>query len=94
MKEFGPLYSSLSPLVRNTDISVFETETDPKEEPQLNPYMIPSQISDLQTPSDGMHQALFTIEHSKRFIKEVNGNFVLYYACKKLLIFTVCFNIT
>lgn len=72
MKEFGPLYSTLSLLVRNTDISVFETETDPKEEPQLNPYMIPSQISDLQTPSDGMHQALFTIEHSKRFIKEVS----------------------
>ena len=73
MKEFGPLYSTLSLLVRNTDISVFETETDPREEPQLNPYMIPSQISDLQTPSDGMHQALFTIEHSKRFIKEVSA---------------------
>ena len=72
MKEFGPLYSTLSLLVRNTDISVFETETDPKEEPQLNPYMIPSQISDLQTPSEGMHQALFNIEHSKRFIKEVS----------------------
>ena len=71
MKEFGPLYSTISLLVRNTDISVFETETDPKEEPQLNPYMIPSQISDLQVPSDGMHQALFTIEHSKRFIREV-----------------------
>ena len=72
MKEFGPLYSTISLLVRNTDISVFETETDPKEEPQLNPYMIPSQISDLQVPSDGMHQALFTIEHSKRFIREVH----------------------
>ena len=94
MKEFGPLYSTLSLLVRNTDISVFETETDPKEEPQLNPYMIPSQISDLQTPSDGMHQALFTIEHSKRFIKEVSGAFALYYVCKKLFILTVCFNIT
>jgi hypothetical protein len=73
VKEFGPLYSTLSLLVRNTDISVFETETDPKEEPQLNPYMIPSQISDLQTPSEEMHQALFNIEHSKRFIKEVSG---------------------
>ena len=72
MKEFGPLYSTLSLLVRNTDISVFETETDPKEEPQLNPYMISSQIGDLQTPSEGMHQALFNIEHSKRFIKEVS----------------------
>ena len=53
---------------------MFETETDPKEEPQLNPYMIPSQISDLQVPSDGMHQALFTIEHSKRFISEVGSD--------------------
>lgn len=71
VKEFGPLYSTIYLLVLNTDISIFETETDPKEEPQFNPYMIPSKISDLQVPSDGMHQALFTIDHSKRFIREV-----------------------
>ena len=71
MKEFGPLYSTISLLVLNTDISAFETETDPKEEPQLNPYMIPSKTDDLQVASDGMHQALFVIDHSKRFIKEV-----------------------
>ena len=71
MKEFGPLHGTLSLLVRNTDIAMFESETDAADEPQINPYTIPSNPSDLRPPSDGMHQALFTIEHSKRFIREV-----------------------
>ena len=71
MKEFGPLHGTLSLLVRNSDISMFESETGSGEEPQINPYMIPSNTADLQSPSDGMHQALFTIEYSKRFIHEV-----------------------
>lgn len=73
MKEFGPLHGTLSLLVRNTDFSAFETETEAGEEPQENPYKIPCNMGDLQPPSDGMHQALFTIEHSKRFIHEVGG---------------------
>ena len=71
MKEFGPLHGTLSLQVRNTDISIFESEIDAGEEPQVNPYMIPTNPADLQPPSDGMHQALFTIEHSMRFIREV-----------------------
>ncbi len=73
VKEFGPLHGTLSLLVRNTDISIFESETDSGEAPQSNPYMIPSNASDLQPSSDGMHQALFTIECSKRFIHEVKS---------------------
>ena len=52
---------------------MFESESEHSEEPQFNPYMLPSHGNDLLPPSDGMHQALFTIEHSKRFIKEVGG---------------------
>ncbi len=81
MKEFGPLHGTLSLLVRNTDISMFESETDPSEEPQTNPYMIPSNADDLQRPSDGMHQALFTIERSKRFIREVNDLLITSVMC-------------
>ena len=74
MKEFGPLHGTLSLLVRNTDISMFEHDSGTEEEAggKVNPYMIPCQPSDLLPPSDGMHQALFTIEHSKRFIREVS----------------------
>ena len=71
MKEFGPLHGTLSLLVRHSDISMFESEAEPTDSPKINPYMLPSQRGDLQPPSDGMHQALFTIDHSKRFIKEV-----------------------
>ena len=70
VKEFGPLHCTLSLLVRNTDISMFESESDADDE-QVNPYMIPAKFSELHPPSDGMHQALFTIECSKRFIREV-----------------------
>ena len=71
MREFGPLHRTISVLVRNSDFSIFESETDSNEEEQLNPYMIPAKISELRPPSDGMHQALFTIDCSKRFIREV-----------------------
>lgn len=71
VKEFGPLHGAVSLLVRNTDISMFESETECADMSVMNPYMLPSQRGDLQPPSDGMHQALFTIDHSKRFIKEV-----------------------
>lgn len=93
VKEFGPLHGTLSLLVRNTDISMFESETDPAEEPQTNPYMIPSNAEDLQRPSDGMHQALFTIECSKRFIREVRQGFsesVTCPSCDCHMIPTVC----
>ena len=72
MKEFGPLHCTLSLLVRNTDISIFESETDSNEDAGLNPYTIPAKIAELVPPSDGMHQALFTIDCSKRFIREVS----------------------
>ena len=73
VKEFGPLHSTLSLLVRNTDISAFESENDSDDELQLNPYMVPAKFEELRSPSDGMHQALFTIDCSKRFIREVGG---------------------
>ena len=44
----------------------------PGEDPQFNQYMIPSSIDDLVQPSEGMHIALFNLEHSRRFIKEVS----------------------
>lgn len=71
VKEFGPLHCTLSLLVRNTNISVFESETDSDEDAGLNPYTIPAKLAELVPPSDGMHQALFTIDCSKRFIREV-----------------------
>lgn len=72
VKEFGPLHSTLSLLVRNTDISAFECENESlEEESSLNLFMIPSKQSDCCLPSDGMHHALFNIESSKRFIREV-----------------------
>lgn len=71
VKEFGPLHTTLSLLVRNTDISLFESESDSNEEAGLNPYTIPAKRDELVRPSDGMHQALFTIDCSKRFIREV-----------------------
>lgn len=73
VKEFGPLHSTLSLLVRNTDISVFESESDPNEEVRINPYTIPAKLTELVPPSNGMHEALFTIDCSKRFIREVCG---------------------
>ena len=72
MKEFGPLHCTLSQLVRNTNISAFESETNPDEEADVNPYSISGKMSDLVSPSEGMHQALFTIDCSKRFIREVS----------------------
>ena len=71
VKEFGPLHCTLSLLVRNTDISIFESESDSNEEAGLNPYTIPAKLVEVVPPSDGMHQALFTIDCSKRFIREV-----------------------
>ena len=71
MKEFGPLHGALSLLGRNTDISLFESESEGVEEPTENPYRIPGSRGDLQPPSESMHQALFAIDHSKRFIREV-----------------------
>ncbi len=74
MKEFDPLHGSLSLMVRNTDISAFETENESGDEVLPNPYMIPGEgeeLPKLHPPSDGMHQALFAIEYSKRFIREV-----------------------
>ena len=58
-------------LVRSTDFSVFESEADANDSVPLNSYMVPAKRTDLQSPSDGMHQALFTIDNSKRFIREV-----------------------
>ena len=77
VKEFGPLHGTLSLLVRHSDISMFESETESSDSPQSNPYMLPGQREDLQPPSDGMHQALFAIDHSKRFIKEVRHCYVI-----------------
>jgi len=71
VKEFGPLHGTLSLLVRSSDISMFESETEASDTPKFNPYLLPNQRADLQTTSDGMHEALFAIDHSKRFIKEV-----------------------
>ena len=74
MKEFGPLHGTLSLLVRNTDISMFETETADEKTDVVadNPYRIPGSHADLRPPPDSMHQALFSIDHSKRFIHEVH----------------------
>ena len=69
--EFGPLHTTISFLVRSTDFSIFESEADTNDSIPLNPYMVPAKRSDLQSPSDGMHQALFTIDNSKRFMREV-----------------------
>lgn len=71
VKEFGPLHCTLSLLVRNTDISMFESETGAEEEAGLNPYTIPAKRAELVSPSEGMHQALFTVDCSKRLIREV-----------------------
>ena len=72
VKEFGPLHGTLSLLVRNTDISMFESESAEGSEVVIeNPYRIPGSHSDLRPPPDSMHQALFSIEHSKRLIHEV-----------------------
>ena len=70
VREFGPLHSTISVLVRSTDFSMFEADSD-TDEKQVNPYMIPPKMSDLRSPSDSMHQALFTFDSSKRFIREV-----------------------
>ena len=74
MKEFGPLHGTLSLLVRNTDISMFESETgdESSEVAAENPYRIPGSRNDLRPPPESMHQALFSIEHSKRLIREVH----------------------
>ena len=72
VKEFGPLHGTLSLLVRNTDISMFESKS--AEGPEViadNPYRIPGSHSDLRPPPESMHQALFSIDHSKRLIHEV-----------------------
>ena len=74
MKEFGPLHGTLSLLVRNTDISMFESESaEGSEVVAENPYRIPGSCNDLRPPPDSMHQALFSIEHSKRLIHEVQA---------------------
>ena len=78
VKEFGPLHCTLSLLVRNTDISIFESESDSNEEAGLNPYTIPAKLVEVVPPSDGMHRALFTIDCSERFIREVSvASFIL-----------------
>ena len=43
----------------------------PEEEAVCNPYMIPTNQSDLYQPTDSMHQALFLLEPSRKLIKEV-----------------------
>ena len=52
---------------------MFETETSDEKADLTseNPYRIPGSHTDLRPPPDSMHQALFSIEHSKRFIHEV-----------------------
>lgn len=70
MKEFSPLHCTISLLIRNCDISLYESETEGGQTP-ANPHMIPSSKGDLQRVSEGMFQALFTVEHSKMFISEV-----------------------
>lgn len=94
VKEFGPLHGTLSLLVRHSDMSIFESDTENGDSPKNNPYMLPSQREDLQPPSDGMHQALFAIDHSKRFIKEVRGRVLLdvHVCVRKILLclFNLC----
>ena len=52
---------------------MFESEsTEGSEVTGENPYRIPGSHSDLRPPPDSMHQALFSIEHSRRLIHEVN----------------------
>jgi len=75
VREFGPLHTTIAFLVRSTDFSMFESEADTSETIPLNPYMVPAKRGDLENPSDGMHQALFTIDNSKRFIREVGVSF-------------------
>ena len=70
MKEFSPLHCTISLLIRNCDISPYETETEEGHSP-ANPYMIPSSRADLQRVSEGMFQALFLLDNSKMFISEV-----------------------
>ena len=41
------------------------------ESPSANPYQIPSNSADLVQPSEGMHTALFAMEPSRHFIREV-----------------------
>lgn len=67
MKEFSPLHCIISLLIRNCDISLYESETEGGQTP-ANPH---SSKGDLQRVSEGMFQALFTVEHSKMFISEV-----------------------
>eukprot|EP00731_Ephydatia_muelleri_P019119 Em0011g1159a len=69
MKEFSPLHCTISLLIRNCDISPYETETEEGHSP-ANPYMVPSSRADLQRVSEGMFQALFLLDNSKMFISE------------------------
>ena len=95
MKEFGPLHGTLSLLVRNTDISMFESETgdESSEVAAENPYRIPGSRNDLRPPPESMHQALFSIEHSKRLIREVHlyvyVYMFMYIVCKSFCVRSV-----
>ena len=44
---------------------------DSRDIHSVNPYMIPSNSENLQNPSPGMHQILFSVELSRAFIHEV-----------------------
>ncbi len=52
---------------------MFESESEDGQEGQSNPFMVPAKVGDLQSPSESMHQTLFVIDSSKRFIREVRA---------------------
>ena len=90
MKEFSPLHCTISLLVRNCDISILESEGDgPQQELPANPYMIGNK-ADLQPLSDGMHLALFNVDHSKRFTSEVMVTMVTFWVSCQVLYFVLC----